>query len=533
MSRTAVLLACALGAAAAPPKPHVVFILADDYGWNDIGYNQNQKSSANPDGHATTNGVIATPHLDTLSAEGVRLENYYVEYLCSPTRGTVMTGRYPSHTGIGPDIIKPESPYGMPAKEVMWPELMKASGYKTHAVGKWHLGICNEKYTPTMRGFDTFFGYLLGAEDYWTHERGYDKPPHKRHFDLRNGTEPGVMSPLAARHNGTYSSVLFADEAARLIHAHDPATPFFMYLPFQSVHTPSQAPVEYIDHYNSIVPHATKKGYTRQVKAAMVTAMDDGVGVVVQALKDNAMFDDTIIIFSTDNGAPVAEGQGNNFPLRGWKSTPWEGGVRGVGWVRGTNSGLAPLPKGVVSHELMHSSDWLPTVVRGVAKGSTAETQPLDGHNQWGVLAGKGENSRRSVVHVMPAAGVPISNATKVAVRQGDHKLLIPGSAYSKITTVYQATPPEMAAPPTQTPTPAPHTHKGIDLYVFDVVKDPTESTNLAATRPDLVKTLLAAAEGHHASAVPDLALSHPFDPKSNPAHLPDQAWGPWGCPFQ
>ena len=138
------LSASALAAlSASPPLPHVVFILADDYGWNDVGYHQNAVSSANPRGLPTVNatdGTILTPTIDRLSAESVRLEAYYVQPLCSPTRGTIMTGRYVSHTGVGPDVIKPTMPYAMPKDEVFLPEHMRRAGYATHAVGKWHLG---------------------------------------------------------------------------------------------------------------------------------------------------------------------------------------------------------------------------------------------------------------------------------------------------------------------------------------------------------------------------------------------------------
>lgn len=129
----------ALGRSFAPPsKPHIFFILVDDYGWNDVGFHQNATSSANPDGLPTTSTLLRTPHLDALAKEGVRLEAYYVQPVCSPTRGCIQTGRYPSHTGLGPSVIRPTAPYGMPRAETFLPELLRDAGYVTAALGKWY-----------------------------------------------------------------------------------------------------------------------------------------------------------------------------------------------------------------------------------------------------------------------------------------------------------------------------------------------------------------------------------------------------------
>eukprot|EP00494_Astrolonche_serrata_P000023 UN00023 len=146
-------------------RPHVLFIVADDLGWNDIGYHQIL--------NVTTNNVIFTPHSDLLASQGIKLDNYYVQPLCSPTRSTIMTGRYPFHTGMGPDILEAHEPFGLPKRETLLPKKLKDIGYHTSAIGKWHLGMCNEGYTPTFRGFDEWIGYLSGAEGYFDHVNGY------------------------------------------------------------------------------------------------------------------------------------------------------------------------------------------------------------------------------------------------------------------------------------------------------------------------------------------------------------------------
>jgi arylsulfatase B/arylsulfatase I/J len=266
------------------------------YGWNDIGYHQNQKSSANPSGADTTKDIVRTPHLDQLASEGVKLENYYVQPLCSPTRGTVLTGRYASHTGIGPNVIRPTSPYAMPKDEVMIPAVLKLAGYSTHMVGKWHQGYCDVRYTPTHRGFDSFLGYLNGAEDYFQHTRadaGFSG------LDFRNGTTdvdlPEAVTSLSCNLTECYSAHVFAAEVVRIVENHDSTVPLFIYLPFQSVHDPQQAPQSYIDPYIG----KFNNSMNRIVDAAMVSAMDEAVGNVTAAFKRKGLWDDTVLIFST------------------------------------------------------------------------------------------------------------------------------------------------------------------------------------------------------------------------------------------
>jgi hypothetical protein len=193
-------------------RPHILLMVADDYGWNDVSFHANRTSSANPDGEPTDSHAIRTPSLAQLASEGVRLEAYYVQPVCSPTRGAIMSGRYPSHTGIGPNVIPPAAPYGMPAGETLLPELLSQTHspgagagapvanppYRTAALGKWHLGFCDERYTPTYRGFDSFTGYLNGAEECVT-------PHHHRCSHMC--TPPWCYCPRSAAYNGNQISV--------------------------------------------------------------------------------------------------------------------------------------------------------------------------------------------------------------------------------------------------------------------------------------------------------------------------------------
>jgi len=511
--RSLILLTLSWRAFCAARYPHILFVVADDYGWNDVGFNQNAISAANPTGEKTTLDLIKTPTIDHLASEGCKLSNYYVQPLCSPTRGTILTGRYPSHTGIGPNVIKPTHPYALPKMEVTLAETLRGAGYRTHMVGKWHLGFCDERYTPTFRGFDSHLGYLEGAEDYFLHTRsdsGFTG------LDFRASTlhSAGILPNATEAYKGTYSAHVFAERVGAIVAEHNDSQPLFVYLPFQSVHGPLQAPQAQIKKYHYI------KDVARRKYAAMVTTMDEALAKVVEAFKAKGIWNDTVLIFTTDNGGPL--GSANNFPLRGHKATAWEGGVHGVAFVRGTSSPLAPVPAGTATAQLMHSTDWLPTLA-GLAGASVGNSQPLDGVNQWGVIAQGANTTRTSVVHNCPAAAEPLSGA----YRLGDFKLLIADSSMQVQAGIPQ-TPPAGFSPSSTCDPPA-SVH---GQWLFNIAKDPQECHNLAATNAHELAVVLAAFKQYHQGAVPDLSLSHgTSDPTSNPSKLPGGAWGPFGEP--
>ncbi|KAI8518927.1 hypothetical protein Bbelb_021840 [Branchiostoma belcheri] len=225
--------------------------------------------------------------------------------------------------------------------------------------------------------------YLTGGEDYWTHRRPnlFAKDPNAFHgLDLRDQDKPVLDQ------NGTYSTNLFASKAIEVIRNHPQNKPMFLYLPFQAVHSPLEAPREYIDMYNN-VENTLVRTY-----AAMVTAMDEAVGNVTDALRKTGLWNDTVLIFSTDNGA--RRNAGSNWPLRGWKSTLWEGGVRGVGFV--TSKLLKKAKRR--SDALIHISDWFPTLLR-ISRASTKNTKSLDGFDVWDAISMGSPSPRKEILH--------------------------------------------------------------------------------------------------------------------------------------
>src|SRR5215831_3174904 len=235
------------------PRPHIVYILADDLGWKDVGFHDSD---------------IRTPNIDKLAQGGARLEQFYAQPMCTPSRAALMTGRYPQRYGLQTLVIPSAGTYGLATDEWLLPQALKEAGYKTAIVGKWHLGHGDQKYWPRQRGFDYQYGPLLGELDYFTH--------------AAHGVRDWFRDNQPVAETG-YATTLLGTEAVKLIESHDPKTPLFLYLTFTAPHAPYQAPQPYLDQYKALTDP------NRRAYAAMITAMDDQIGRVLDALEKRGM----------------------------------------------------------------------------------------------------------------------------------------------------------------------------------------------------------------------------------------------------
>ncbi|XP_070774971.1 arylsulfatase I-like isoform X6 [Enoplosus armatus] len=483
-------------------QPHILFILIDDQGFNDIGYH---------------NPTIKTPTLDKLAAEGVKLENYYVQPICTPSRSQLITGRYQIHTGLQHSIIRPSQPSCLPSHMDTLPERLREAGYTTHMVGKWHLGFYRKACLPTRKGFDSFFGSLTGSVDYYSY--GSCDGPGLCGYDLHD--DEGV----AWGQEGKYSTTLFTQRARKILESHDPTDrPLFLLLSLQAVHTPLQTPKSYIYPYRDMANVARRKF------AAMVSTVDESVRNVTYALRKYGYYRNSVIIYSTDNGAQPFTG-GSNWPLRGRKGTYWEGGVRGVAFVH------SPLlrRRRRVSKALLHVTDWFPTLV-GLAGGNISHSQGLDGFDVWPTISEGKESPRQEILHnIDPLHKPPLilqssqpvwDTSVQAAIRVGDWKLLTGDPGHGDW------------VPPQVLPTlPGPwwnleraaltlhksSTHKNV--WLFNITADPCERLDLADQRPDVVQQLMARLAYYNQTAVP--VYFPPDDPRANPSRH-SGAWVPW-----
>lgn len=450
-------LAAFLSSALQAAPPHILYIVADDLGWRDVGFH------GSPD--------IKTPNLDKLAAEGARLERFYVQPMCTPTRAALMTGRYPFRYGLQTIVIPSKGTYGLAIDEHTLPQALKDAGYLTEMIGKWHLGHADRNYWPRQRGFDYHYGAVLGEIDYFTHSAN----------DVRDWQRDNEE----VQEEGYVTRLLGAD-AVKRIEGHDASKPLFLYLAFTAPHAPYQAPPEYLEKYKHIADEA------RRAYAGQITCLDDQVGEVVAALDKNGMRKDTLIVFHSDNGgtrdatmtgeSKVKSVPCDNGPLRAGKGTLYEGGTR----VPAFANWPGRIQPGEVT-EVMHVVDMLPTLAK-LAGASTAKCKPLDGIDVWpAVSAGKPSGREEVVYNVEPFRG---------AVRQGDWKL------------VWRAVLPS-------------------SVELFNLRDDPNEQTNLADKHPETVARLSARIESlARDSAKPlfmETAMQAVFSGIFGPAPIPTE----------
>ena len=428
----------------AEARPNILVMVADDLGWADVGYH---------------GGDIDTPSLDQLAEQGVQLNRFYTTPICSPTRAALMTGRDPIRLGVAYGVILPWDNTGVHPDEHFMPQSFQSAGYQTAMVGKWHLGHAQMTYHPNNRGFDHFYGHLHTEVGFY--------PPF-----ANQGGKDFQQNGVSIDDDG-YETYLLANEVSRYIRERDKNRPFFMYMPFIAPHTPLDAPLELQEKYEDIntdLPPARSRQTddTRRIStmmlqpsarpmyAAVVDAMDQAIGQVLQTLEDEGIADNTIVLFFSDNGgAAYSYGGANNAPLRGGKGETFEGGIRVVSLLRWP----AMLDSGQQFDQIMSVMDVFPTLAAaaGIEAGNTFE---LDGRNMWPAIAlGETVSLEKPL---MFASEIPIYGSFKFTAFNEDWKLVQEVEQEQLSITVTN--------------------------YLFDIANDPNEYNNLASAYPDIVE---------------------------------------------
>ncbi len=425
-----------LRAAPPPQAPNILVILSDDAGYADFG---SQPGSPDFD--------LITPRIDSIAAAGVRFSSGYVSgAVCAPTRAGFMTGKYQHRFGFSNNPNPQLGDTGLAVDQVTIADNMKALGYRTYCIGKWHLGSAPQ-YHPNVRGFDEFLGFLEGARSYFS----LGTPGPLLRIE-RNGAsefpggEPGTL----------YTTDLWGDEAAAYIDDHvlnHAGTPFFMYLSFNSVHTPMDAdPVRLADPRVQAVINDPAHPQ-RQELAAMTLAMDENVGKVLDRLTLHGIENNTLVVFFNDNGGAEGSNSSDNGVLRGSKGFLWEGGIRVPFFVKWP----ACIPVGQVIDEPVIQLDLLPTCV-AAAGGSLPPGQETDGVNLLPRVTGQVVGPPHPILFWRTRG----STVGQSAVRKGIWKLFRQDAVGGGLTSLY------------------------------NLATDIGETTDLSAANPDKVEELLA-----------------------------------------
>ena len=447
-------------------KPHIVMILADDLGWNDVGWHGSE---------------IKTPNMDELVQKGLQFTEFHAHSVCTPSRAALLTGRYAFHTGLQHGYIPPGGGFALPRELPLIAEHLRKVGYSTYMVGKWHLGHVSWADTPLERGFDNFFGFLGSSEDYYTHEEG-------GLLDMWDNCN------MVNNSNGVFSADLYTAKAVEVIDTHVKSkgahTAMFLYLAYQSVHAPLASPPGSEGTYSEI------KHKGRRVLAQMVTHLDSCIQKLLQALKDQEMWENTLLLFSSDNGGPTWVGN-SNWPLRGSKFTMWQGGHKVPAFIVHGGDKLRSSPRNFT--KLAHLVDVAPTFLgaAGVPQTDIAG-KCYDGLNLWPFLTGEEDDMSlwdRSIVLNIDSTNVhvvqdPNEWSGYAGIRDLEWKLVLgnPGEPNGRCFGLGAdgATLSEGNCDLNMTGIPDDRDQP----HLYHLRTDPTESIDVAARNPHIVKIM-------------------------------------------
>lgn len=477
---TAILFSLLLQTHARTPRPHIFAVVVDDFGWGDAGFHRAQPTPE-----------VVTPNMEQLVQEGILLNRHYVHMACTPSRSAFQSGRLPVHVQLtlaGPCCREA----GIPRNMTTIAHKLTSAGYAAHFVGKWDAGMATPTQTPQGRGYNSSLNYFGHGNWVWTQaewagsENNRSDVPKPGRIDFWDTDQP------ANTLNGTgFEEDLFFERIRSIIAAHNSSEPLFLAYGARMVHYPLQAPIEYQQRFSFIdEPH-------RRMYAAMVAFLDMQLGRVRGLLEQEGLWSDTLMILTSDNGGYVEEVQfcnsttphgtecfngesgANNYPLRGGKYYPFEGGIRSNAFVSG--GFLPPAVRGSQIDGVMHIADWYATfcALAGVdptdKEAAAAGLPPIDSLNMWPMLSGTNATSPRREVHVRGDCLV-----------QGDYKLItgkVAGAGWS--------------GPQYPNTTSAGREVRTVELdcrggCLFNIADDPTEHVDLAASHPHLVQAMLA-----------------------------------------
>lgn len=425
------VVASSLSAATAP-RPNILFILTDDLGYNDVGFNGSTD--------------IITPNLDELAKNGTTFSSAYTAHpFCGPSRTALMTGRYPHKIGAQFNLPAAGSYLGVPTEETFISKVLNDSGYFTGAVGKWHLGEA-PAFHPNKRGFDEFYGFLGGGHNYF---------PEQFKKSYANQVKQGLTHInqylLPLEYNGKevdeteYITDALSREAVTFVKkASKKDQPFFLYLAYNAPHTPLQATPEDMAKFPNI---ADKK---RKTYAGMVYAVDRGVGEIVKTLKETNQLDNTLIVFLSDNGGKLSKGA-NNFPLKEGKGSVFEGGFRTPMLLHWPNKVAAGQK---FKHPVL-ALDFYPTFA-GLAGAQIPNGKKLDGKDIWSDFS-RGENPHKDeLIYVLRHRG----DRSDAAVRRNQWKAVLEGENYN--------------------------------WKLFNLDEDISEQNDLSQAKPELMRDMIA-----------------------------------------
>ena len=424
-------------------RPNIVVIYTDDLGYGDLSCYESEE--------------IRTPHLDSLAKDGVRFTDWYSNSpVCSPSRAALLTGRYPNRAGVPRILAGKRGTPGLPPEETTLASALKPHGYRTALFGKWHLGVA-EEMRPNNHGFDEFFGFLAGCVDYYSHifywqqARGVD-PIHDLWHNERE-----------VWYNGRYFTELITEKAVDFIERGSEA-PFFLFASYNAPHYPMHAPKAYLDRFPDLPPD-------RRIMAAMISAVDDGVGSIVKALKDTGEYENTLIFFSSDNG-PSRETRnwldgredlyygGTAGIFRGHKGSLYEGGIREPAILAFPDT----IPSGQTICTPCAMFDVFPTAFE--AAGLPLPGHKIDGKSVLGLVTGKKHEPHDRIFWEY--------GPNQLAVREGNWKLVLNGREDDVDDRDWRSR----------------NGLEVVDLHLADLSSDPSEKVNLVEQESELVERL-------------------------------------------